>query len=55
MKYRNFSYHFVRGMFKKLARRLTRWHAKLKHWHAFGTLAHLLARWHAGILARKPR
>ena len=23
-KYRNFNYHFVRGMFEKLARRLTR-------------------------------
>ena len=32
-KYRNFTDHFVRGMFEKLARRLTRWHAKLKRWH----------------------
>ena len=49
--YRNFPYHFVRGMFEKmsrlllarqvekLARRLARWHAKLKHWHAV---------WHVG-------
>ena len=31
-------------MFEKLARRLARSHAKLKHWHAA---------WHFGMLARK--
>ena len=53
-KYRNFTYHFVRGMFEKLARRLTRWHAKLKRWHPvqhFGTVARknekLARRWQA--------
>ena len=50
-------------MFKKLARPLTRWHNKLKHWHAtwhvatfLGTLARTnekLARfWHMGMQAR---
>ena len=48
---------------KKLARRLARWHAKLKHWHVFwhvdtffGTLVRKnekLARfWHVGAQAR---
>ena len=31
IKYRNFRYHFVRGMFEKFACLLARWHAKLKH------------------------
>ena len=31
IKYRKFSEHFLRGIFEKLARRLARWHAKLKH------------------------
>ena len=26
IKYRNFPYRFVRGMFEKLARRMARWH-----------------------------
>ena len=30
---------------QNLAHLLARWHAKLKNWHAFGTLAHLLADW----------
>ena len=33
IKYRNFRYHFVRGMFEKFACLLARWYAKLKHYN----------------------
>ena len=36
------------GEVEKLERLLSRWHAKLKNWHTFGTLARLFARWHVG-------
>ena len=50
-------------MFEKLERSLTRWHAKLKHWHALwhvGTFFGMLTRknenlarfWHVGTQAR---
>ena len=46
IKYINFPQQFVRGMFKKLARLVVRWHVKLDNWYTFGTLARLLTRWH---------
>ena len=39
---------------KTIARRMTRWHVKMRSWHAFGTFARQ-ARWHASTLAHKPR
>ena len=30
---------------------MARWHAKLKNWHAFGTLARWYVYWHVGTLA----
>ena len=63
IKYGNFPWHFVRGMFENLACLLTRWHANLKNRHAvwyvdtfISTLARKnekLARfWHVGMQAR---
>ena len=51
------------GEVEKLERLLSRWHAKLKNWHTFGTLARLFARWHVklrswctlGTLTRRTR
>ena len=33
----------------KICKPLASWHAKLKNWHSFGTLARLLARWHVKL------
>ena len=50
------------SQFEKLARRLARWHAKLKNWHVwhFGTFIGMLLRkneklvhWHTDTSARK--
>ena len=46
IRHRNFPQHFVREMFEKLARLLTRWQANLKNWHV--KLKHCHVYWHVG-------